>query len=47
MGLSTDVVESSALALLNAINNIERADRIHESRSRPKKASELAAEKKA
>ena len=45
MGLSTDVVESSALALLNAINNIERSKRIHESRKRPKKSAELAAEK--
>lgn len=42
MGLSTDVVESAALALLNAINNIERAKKISQSRrGRPKKVVEI------
>ncbi len=45
MGLSTDVTESAALALLNAINNIERAKKISASRhSRPKKAKEFVAQ---
>ena len=33
MGLSTDVIESSCLALLRAINNIERAKRIQSEKS--------------
>ena len=41
MGLSTDVIESAALALLHAINNIERTKRIQELREPPKKAEEL------
>lgn len=42
MGLSTDVVESAALALLNAINNIERAKKISQNRrGRPKKVVEI------
>ena len=35
MGLSTDVIESSCLALLRAINNIERAKRIQSEKKRP------------
>lgn len=45
MGLSTDVIEASALALLRAINNIERAKRIHAEKKRPSRtAKALAAE---
>lgn len=38
MGLSTDVIEASCLALLRAINNIERTRRIHE-KKRPGRAT--------
>ena len=45
MGLSTDVIEASALALLRAINNIERAKRIHAEKKRPgRTAKAIAAE---
>lgn len=45
MGLSTDVIEASALALLRAINNIERAKRIHAEKKRPgRTAKAFAAE---
>lgn len=44
MGLSTDVIESAANALINAINNIERAKRISEMRKAPKRRDELEAE---
>ena len=47
MGLSTDVIESAALALLHAINNIERTKRIQELREPPKKIDDLVAEHKA
>ena len=47
MGLATDVIESSALALLHAINNIERTKRIQELREPPKKVEELVSEAKA
>lgn len=44
MGLSTDVIESAANALINAINNIERAQKISEMRKAPKRRDELEAE---
>ena len=45
MGLSTDVIEASALALLRAINNIERTKRIHAAKKRPgRTAKDLAEE---
>ena len=47
MGLSTDVIESAALALLHAINNIERTKRIQELREPPKKVDDLVAEHQA
>ena len=47
MGLSTDVIESAALALLHAINNIERTKRIQELREPPKKIDDLVAEHQA
>lgn len=47
MGLSTDVIESSALALLHAINNIERAKRIHAAKKRPSRTVKAAAEQAA
>ena len=37
MGLSTDVIESAALALLHSINNIERTKRIQELREPPRR----------
>lgn len=47
MGLSTDVIESSALALLHAINNIERAKRIHAAKKRPSRTVKAAADEAA
>ena len=47
MGLSTDVIESAALALLHAINNIERTKRIQELREPPKKVDDLVAKHQA
>lgn len=48
MGLSTDVIEASALALLRAINNIERTKRIHAAKKHPAATTaDLVAEQKA
>ncbi|MDO5532222.1 2-isopropylmalate synthase [Sutterella sp.] len=47
MGLSTDVIEASGLALLRAINNIERAKRIHAKKRTKRTTKELVAEAKA
>lgn len=41
MGLSTDVIESAAIALVHAINNIERTKRIQELREPPRKVEEI------